>query len=119
MTKKKKARKGPLNPILKDLLIRQVAWEHGIVPLTRSEIDLDFNRILSTLSEEESRTARRKFRKLWRKAQAEAFRANQWLVPENRGLRPTRGEKRRRKVMVMTTLEAEATRRASQNNSEK
>lgn len=107
------------DPILKELFIRQVAIELGIIPVTRSTINLDFTMALANLPPAEARQAKRKFRKLWRKAQAEAQQAELWLNVTCRGGSPTKLERRRRKVMVASQIDELATQRALQNNPKK
>lgn len=104
------------DPILKELFIRQVAIELGIVPVTRSTSGFDFNVALEGLPPDEARRAKRKFRKLWRKAQAEARSAELWLDVTGP---PSKAERRRRKVMVASQIDKQATQRALQNNPKK
>ena len=104
------------DPILKELFVRQVAIELGVVPVTRSTIGLDFNAALENLPPDEARRAKRKFRKLWRKTQAEARRAELWLDVTGS---PTKAERRRRKAMVASLIDELATQRALQNNPKK
>lgn len=47
-------------------IISSVMFEAGIVPMEKT--DLDMRRALAQLPPEEARAAKRKFRKLWRKA---------------------------------------------------
>lgn len=102
--------------ILKELFVRQVAIEWGIIPVTRKTVDLDFTMALANLPPAEARDAKRKFRKLWRKAQAEAHAAELWLDVTGP---PTKSERRRRKVMVASQIDELATQRALQNNLKK
>jgi hypothetical protein len=107
------------DPILKELFIRQVAIELGVIPVTSSTVDLDFGAALANLPPDEARRAKRKFRKLWRKAQAEAQRAELWFDVTHPGGVPTKSERRRRKVIVASRIDEQATQRALQNNPKK
>jgi len=117
--KSKKSLQPKPDPILKELFIRQVAIDLGIIPVTRATIRFDFAIALQNLPPDEARQAKRKFRKLWRKAQADAKRGELWLDVTSRGRSPTQSERRRRKIMVASLIDDQATQHALQNNPKK
>lgn len=54
------------NYILIDVLTAEEAYQLGIIPLKATNLKNSFKDLLASMSPEEARRARRKFRKLWR-----------------------------------------------------
>jgi hypothetical protein len=100
------------NPI-KKFFMTTVAFQKGIVPIESPLHDV--NRALATLSPEEARTAKRKFRKLWRKLAAGVKKAgkNPRQVDNRFGFKtqaPSKSQKTNRKTLVALHISREAAR---------
>lgn len=85
-------------------LMESVFHEAGLVPI--KTIHHDYNRILSDLSPDEARTARRKFRKMWRRTASQLIKKKvaSRYIKQTLGIgseRPTRSQKNTRKTIVL------------------
>lgn len=105
--------------VLLKLLISSLAYARGVIPITCSTTHHDAERDLASLTPEERRVSKRKFRKLWRRAARELLNQaherglshvdlmREW-VQEVLGLgreeSPTRLQKRRRRAVVSSHL---------------
>lgn len=94
--------KGPAE-MLRDALVDGMMLEMGVVPIRAGDIDRDVNRALASLSPEEARRMRRRWRKLWRGISRPAVDA--WDSAASLISGPLdRKRARRRKLMVLMEL---------------
>lgn len=110
MTNKKRLK--TLAPLKNDqtdidrIMIQTVMIEEGIVPIL--DPSLDMRRALASLSPEDARKARRKFRKLWRKAlkkeMADRKSAYSGITLGKGKKVPSKAERLRRKQAVLNKL---------------
>jgi hypothetical protein len=99
--------------IVKKLMRDTVIAEAGIIPIRATPIDM--NREMASLTPEEQRVAKRKFRKMWRRAAKRAMRearngrdagrvADRLGFAHCGGVAPTKRQQLNRKSAVMTEI---------------
>lgn len=104
------------NPML-DVLMETAAMRRGILPIRPCTIDRDYGKDTAQMSPEDSRRARRKFRKAWRaaakrsEAESMAAKGTGRYARRTLGLgapAPSRAQKRARKIAVLNLMRGEA-----------
>lgn len=92
-------------------ILYHIAFDAGILPI--EDINTDINRSLSSVSPEEARVFKRKFRKIWRKAIKKMLNDNKTskhtraYIQEQSGLGskgPSRSQKRYRKSIILQEI---------------
>lgn len=108
-TKKRQKKLAPMKHEQTDIdriMINTVMMEEGIVPIL--DPSLDMRRALSTLSPEDARKAKRKFRKMWRKALKQIVadgKSSYRNVTLGKGKKvPSKAERLQRKQVVLNKL---------------